>query len=142
MLVLRGAPVCAEYFRVPSWAGNYATLRDDRRRLLAWAETALETRNIFVALVLGCGVHGSQDLPPAQRSQLLRLRGDGNTDARMRIAQCLGVRTSVAELRRLRNAAAVWTQMEEERDSEQKGLHGHFYVDKSGEMRTEEGERG
>ena len=32
----------------------------------------------------------------------------------MRIARCLGVRTSGAELRRLRDAAAVWRQQEEE----------------------------
>lgn len=60
--------------------------------------------------MLGCGVHGDSDAPPAQRSQLLKLRGDGNTEARMRIARSLGVRVGakVVELGRLRRAASVW----------------------------------
>ena len=72
-------------------------------------------RQTFIALVLGCGVQGSHDLPPAQRSQLMKLRGSGNTEARMRIARCLGVRTGV-EVGRLRRAAAVWWQLQEEAD--------------------------
>ena len=57
--------------------------------------------------MLGCGVHASHELPPAQRNELMKLRGNGNTDARMRIARCLGVPTG-AEVRRLRDAAVVW----------------------------------
>jgi len=71
-------------------------------------------RQTFIALVLGCGVQGSHDLPPAQRSQLMKLRGSGNTEARMRIARCLGVCTSGVELGRLRRAAAVWRRLEKE----------------------------
>ena len=67
----------------------------------------------YICLVLGCGIHASRDLAPAQRSQLMKLRGDGNTDARVRIARCLGVCTGV-ELGRLRRAAAVWGALEAE----------------------------
>ena len=80
------------------------------RELVDWAEYELSVHHTWVALVLGCGVHGDRDAPPAQRSQLLKLRGDGNTEARMRIARSLGVRVGakVMELGRLRRAASVW----------------------------------
>ena len=46
----------------------------------------------FVNTVLRCGVHGTgHGLPPAQRSPLLKLRGDNKTEARLRIAEYLGV---------------------------------------------------
>ena len=99
MLVLRGVPV-------PDWV----FVNGRRRKLRAWANAELAIHRTYVALVIGCGVHASRDLPPAQRSQLMKLRGDSNTDARMRIARCLGVRTG-AELGRVRRAAEVWSAM-------------------------------
>ena len=67
----------------------------------------LATRDTFVNLVLGCGVH-SRNLPHAQRSQLHKLRGSINTQARMNIAQYLGVRVG-EEAGRLRRASATLT---------------------------------
>ena len=121
LLVLRGAPARPKDFPSRVADGTHFTsmsVTDHRRTLLAWADAELATRRTYVALVLGCGVHASRDLPPAQRSQLMKLRGNGHTDARMRIARCLGVRTSGAELRRLRDAAAVWRQLEEEEEED------------------------
>ena len=77
-----------------------------RRQLASWVAAELATRDTFVNLVLGCGVHGSRDLPQAQRSPLHKLRGNVNTQARQYIAQCLGVRVG-EEARRLRRAAAT-----------------------------------
>ena len=54
----------------------------------------------------------------------MKLHGSGNTDARMRIARCLGVRTG-AEVGRLRAAAGVWRQLEEEAG----GSEGDYYGD-------------
>ena len=71
----------------------------------AWITSELDRHRIFVFEVLGCGVHGNRDVPPAQRSPLIALRGDGNTEVRMRIARALGVPLG-AYLGRLRGAAA------------------------------------
>ena len=101
MLILRGHPVYSQMFSSRVYLPRAA-------ELLAWVEAELATRHSFITLILGCGVYGSDDLPPAQRSQLMKLRGSGNADARMRIARCLGVRTSRAVLQRLRDAAEVW----------------------------------
>ena len=103
MLILRGAPVPVqeEFTRAaPPDVGRIAI----RNELLAWIEGELAVQRTFLGLVLGCGVHGARAEPPAPQSQLLKLRGDGNTDARMRIAAALGVRVK-AELGRLRRAA-------------------------------------
>ena len=52
----------------------------------------------FVNTVLRCGVHGTgHGLPPAQRSPLLKLRGDNKTEARLRIAEYLGVQVKEVE---------------------------------------------
>lgn len=106
MLVLRGAPLRLDGVARLFYHG-YESRRFDLliNSLLARIDAELHTTRTFVALVLGCGVHASHDLPPAQRCQLMKLRGDGNTDARQRIARCLGVRTSRAELTRLQSAA-------------------------------------
>ena len=104
MLVLRGVPV-----READFVGCNRTT-SCRRELLAWANAELAPHRTYIGLVIGCGVHASRDLPPAQRSPLMKLRGDVNTDARMRIARCLGVRTG-AELGRVRRAAEVWSAM-------------------------------
>ena len=129
MLVLRGAAVHVAAFPA-SEHNTTMSLVKQHLELLEWAEGELENHRTFIALLLGCGVLGSGsgdvggdgdgngdgngdgggggDGAPAMRPNLLsKLRGDGNTDARMRIARCLGVRTGV-ELGRLRRAAAVW----------------------------------
>ena len=104
MLVLRGVPV------QPSEYGRHLSERKSACLLLAWAEAELHTRQEFITLVLGCGVHGSCKAPPAKRSYLAELRGGRNTEARMCIAQSLGVRIGV-EARHLRRAAAVWREI-------------------------------
>ena len=118
MLVLRGVPVLPEDFPIELTYNCDPSNVDGTRRhdiytvrlLIKWAEYELKVHRTWVALVLGCGVLGDRDAPPAQRSQLLKLRGDGNTEARMRIARSLGVRVGaqVVELGRLRRAASVW----------------------------------
>ena len=118
MLMLRGVPLEVGDFKVVEqcddspWPDGIAYIQhymERLRTLLAWAEAELHTTELHTAVVLGCGVHAGRDLPPPQRSQLMKLRGDGNTDARQRIARCLGVRVG-AELRRLRAAAVVWRE--------------------------------
>lgn len=81
--------------------------------------TSLPATGAYICLVLGCGIHASRDLAPAQRSQLMKLRGDGNTDARRRrslavLGRAHCMRTSGAELERLRlrDAAEVWRVLE------------------------------
>lgn len=108
LLVLRGVLVRPQDFRNPSLSG---ILRERIEGLIEWANADLAIRDTFLELVLGCGVHGGRDLPPARRSQLMKLRGDGNTDARQRIASCLGVRVGV-EVGRLRRAVMVWREVE------------------------------
>ena len=100
MLILRGAPL-PHYYAVHS-------------QLVSWVsvELAPTPRDTFFNLVLGCGVHGSRDrdrdLPQARRSQLHKLRGFVNTQARINIVQYLGVRVG-EEAGRLRRAAATLT---------------------------------
>ena len=106
-LILRGAPVRFQDFPPTDHDAINQRRQHHRRQLVDWAKAELANHRTFVALVLGCGVHGCRDVQPAQRSKLLKLRGDGNTDARMRIAKCLGVRTG-SELGHLRRAVAVW----------------------------------
>ena len=55
-------------------------------------------------------MHGDRDVAPAQRSQLLKLRGDGNTDVRMRIARALGVHVG-EELGRVRRTRGAWRRV-------------------------------
>ena len=71
------------------------------------AKEELEVHDMYMNLVLGCGVNCGTALPPAQRSVLRVLRGDVNTEARMLIARCLGVRVGVA-LRGVRRLRADW----------------------------------
>ena len=77
--------------------------------LLAWADDELALYQTYVRFVLGGG-HANGDAPPAQRSQLRKLRGGGNVGARMRIAHFLGVKVG-PELGRIRRAAMVWRAM-------------------------------
>ena len=110
MLILRGVPVLLQDFflrqSVPYDLDKLIKQRNLANQLASWAMSEVATRDTFLALVLGCGIHGSRDVAPAQRSQLLNLRGDGNTDVRMRIAGYLGVRLG-EEAGRLRRAANV-----------------------------------
>ena len=126
MLVLRGVPVrqvdFLERYTESITEGTGSSRRRSRitkiihrpcRRLpglLAWANAELAAHRTYDDLVIGCGIHCRRNLPPAQRSHLVKLRGDGNTDARMRFARCLGVRTG-AELGRLRRAEAEWLRV-------------------------------
>ena len=124
LLVLKGAPVLSHEFniRVLTCVGkrrDFGGLKTaalvymaHRKALLAWAKGELSTHTTYFALILGCGVHASFYLPPAQRNQLMKLRGDGQTDARIRIARCLGVNFSFVELGRLKAAAEVWGALE------------------------------
>ena len=105
MLVLRGVPVRPGDYEHQASGSKLACL------LLEWAEAELTKRQAFVALVLGCGVHTSREVPPAQRSRLAELRGGRNTEARMCIAQSLGVRVGT-EVGHLRRAAAAWRAMQ------------------------------
>ena len=108
----------------PSSAGGKGK-RDFRRDLLAWARGELAIHAAFTTLLLGVqggvskqeGValgnaeEGAEGTLELGRTQLVKLRGDGNTDARMRIAGAMGVRLG-AGLRGLRRAAAVLEALE------------------------------
>jgi len=102
LLVLRGAPVRPKDFAE----------RRPCAELLAWADDELALHQTYMSIVLGGVVHGNRDVAPAQRSQLRKLRGDGNVGARMRIAKCLGVRVG-PELGRIRRAALAWRTITE-----------------------------
>ena len=118
MLILRGLPAMAQ----AEFSNLLGVLKESlklryfavRRQLVSWVSAELAPRDTFVNLVLGCGVHGSRDrdrdrdLPHAQRSQLHKLRGSINTQARINIAQYLGVRVG-EEAGRLQRAAATLT---------------------------------
>ena len=100
-LVLVGAPVR------PQDCPRYATnLLPTRNALLVWLHAEHTLRHTFTALILGCGVHGSHDVPPAHRSQLIKLRSSGLVEARMKLAGYLGVRVG-AEAARVEAARAV-----------------------------------
>jgi len=103
MLTLRGVPLRREDFEVAETQGPSDI--EVCRQLLYWVQGELELHATFRSVVLGCGVHGSDDLPPAQRSSLRKLRGIGG--ASERIAQYVGVRVGV-DLQRLHRAAQVW----------------------------------
>ena len=77
-----------------------------RNALLAWLNAEHATRRTFTTLILGYSVHGPRDLPPAQRSQLLKLRGTGIVEARIKLAGYLGVRVKT-EASRIAAARAV-----------------------------------
>ena len=111
-LILRGATVDDKDW---SWVYMGRKIKLVRRPVLAWAKAELAQNHDhrFFGLVLGCGVHGSRDVPPAQRSPLLKLRGDGHTNARALIWRCLSRRTRT-ELGRLRQAASVLQSEEDE----------------------------
>jgi hypothetical protein len=76
---------------------EWLRVAEEKSKLANLRATAADHVN-FVKTVLGCGVHGTgHDLPPTQRSPLLKLRGDINTEARLCIAECLGVQVKEAE---------------------------------------------
>ena len=78
-----------------------------RHALLMWALGKLETHHIYMSMVVRrLRVHGDRDVALAQRSQLYKLRGDGNTDVRMRIGKFLGVRAG-AEIGRIQRAGKL-----------------------------------
>ena len=119
LLILHGAPVLERDFPEPY--GHQRRRGFDaasRQQLRAWAEAELFIRNeIFVALVLGCGVHHARGR--ARRSQdavhpiplLALLRGAMYTEPRQLIAQALGVRTG-PQLRRIQEARGVLASLE------------------------------
>ena len=119
LLVLRGAPArpCDSDSAILGPDYGYESTIADRvqhsarlGRLLRWADDELETYHNFYRVVIGGGVHGDRDVAPAQRSQLLKLRGDGNTDVRMRIARALGVRVG-EELGQVRRVRGTWRRV-------------------------------
>eukprot|EP00621_Florenciella_sp_RCC1693_P003538 CAMPEP_0182547338 /NCGR_PEP_ID=MMETSP1323-20130603/37317_1 /TAXON_ID=236787 /ORGANISM="Florenciella parvula, Strain RCC1693" /LENGTH=84 /DNA_ID=CAMNT_0024758639 /DNA_START=94 /DNA_END=348 /DNA_ORIENTATION=+ len=61
----------------------------------------LARRDLFIALLAG-GVHG----PKRPEVSLADFRGGSMTDTRMRIADCLGIRTG-SDLRKLREASTA-----------------------------------
>ena len=71
LLTLRGVPVLHDDFRGGEDRPDYL---EYRRQLLRWAQDELALHHTFWALVLGCGVHGSRDVPPPRRSPLLKIR--------------------------------------------------------------------
>ena len=140
LLVLLGVPIRRQDF--PSSIPGVVAfdLLQPRRQLHAWVEDEVSVHDVFVKLVLGCGVHHKEALTrgkgkgegegatAAKRRHstggcggkhtagagakgrrgapchLAKLRGGAQTEVRMLVAACLGVRTSAAEIRRLRNA--------------------------------------
>ena len=127
LLVLRGAPArpcdsdsailgpdygyestIADRVQHSARLGRLLRWADDE--LETWADDELETYHNFYRVVIGGGVHGDRDVAPAQRSQLLKLRGDGNTDVRMRIARALGVRVG-EELGQVRRVRGTWRRV-------------------------------
>lgn len=120
VLVLHGAMVEPEDF--PASAGGKGK-RDFRLQLLAWARSELAIHTAFITLLLGVqggaskqggtaiAEEGAERTPELPRNQLVKLRGDRNTDARMRIAGAMGVRMG-AELRGLRRAVGVLEVLE------------------------------
>jgi hypothetical protein len=126
----------------PVRAQEKEDLHECMKKVFAWVDAECTLHNTFFGLVIGCGVHGDHGSPPSNRSQvppptpppphptsrmltthtphapqLMKLRGDINTDARQRICRALGVRTGV-ELSRIRRArealVAVLRDFEEE----------------------------
>jgi hypothetical protein len=87
-----------------------------RNRLRSWAANKLHVREVFTNLVVGCGVHGSHDVAPGERSELRKLRGDTLTAARMHIAGCLGVPVGV-DVGNMRRAVAQWDIARQRLDS-------------------------
>jgi len=84
----------------------WTNLLPTQTALFAWLDAEHATRRTFTTLILGCGVHGPRDLPPAQRSQLRKLRSSGLLEARIKLAGYLGVRVK-AEASRIAAARAV-----------------------------------
>ena len=103
-LILIGMPVRPQDFSEAY--PKVTNFRPIRARLLAWLDAEHCTRKNFTALILGCRVHNSRDLPPAQRSLLIKLRGSNTTDVRVKLADYLGVRVK-AEAARIAAARAV-----------------------------------
>lgn len=114
LLLLLGVPIRRQDF--PASIPGFVTfdLLEPRNELRAWVEEEVSIHNVFITLILGCGVHhrdANQNLTKRRHSvtragtcQLAKLRGGALTEVRMVLAACLGVRTSAAEIRRLRCA--------------------------------------
>ena len=90
----------------PTTKGTVFRYRTTLNALIGRIETEHALHKMFTELILGCGVHGSRDAPPAQRSQLLKLRGTGIVEARMKLAGYLGVKVK-AEAARVAAARTV-----------------------------------
>lgn len=115
LLVLLGVPIRRQDF--PSSIPGFVAfdLLEPRNELRSWVEDEVRVHNMFITLVLGCGVH-HRDAKEKQTKrrysttgtsascQLAKLRSGALTEVRMMLAACLGVRTSAAEIRRLRYA--------------------------------------
>jgi len=117
LLVLLGVPIRRQDF--PSSIPGFVAfdLLEPRNELRSWVEDEVRVHNVFVTLVLGCGVHHRDDKQKQKQTkrrysttgtnpscQLAKLRSGALTEVRMLLAACLGVRTSAAEIRRLRYA--------------------------------------
>lgn len=92
-------------------------MRPVRRKLLLWAQDELRVREGFYAMLRG--VHdagggekeGAGVIAASPRNPLPALRGDRNTDARMRIGSSLGLRVGV-ELRGVRSLLGALVALE------------------------------
>mmetsp|Transcript_7811 Transcript_7811/g.14199 ORF Transcript_7811/g.14199 Transcript_7811/m.14199 type:complete len:255 (+) Transcript_7811:3-767(+) len=116
LLVLLGVPIRRQDF--PSSIPGFVAfdLLEPRNELRAWVEEEVDVYTVFTTLVLGCGVHHCDakqkqtkrrhSMAGATTCPLASLRGGALTEVRMILAACLGVRTSAAEIRRLRCARA------------------------------------
>ena len=118
LLILSGARVVEVDF--PETQKSRRGFDEASRQLLrSWAERELCIHRTFVALVLGCGIHGRPSCaqeeegrdPSALPTQLLTLlRGATNTEPRQYIARALGVRFG-DQLRRVREAREALVAM-------------------------------
>ena len=68
ILILIGVPLHPQDIHPAKCDGYGPSLLPARARLLAWLNSQIALRHTFTTLILGCGVHGSHDVPPAQRS--------------------------------------------------------------------------
>ena len=85
-------------------------------------------RRTFLEIVMGRGVYGRPSSRSGAGGQnwLRQLRGDGNTDARMRIARALGV-PSGRELGRLRRVRVVLAEVEQAEERKGRWCGGSDY---------------
>lgn len=102
-LILRGVPVPANDSNMRygnSYPGDGPRVTDGILTLLYdWLNAECAIRDIFINLILGCGVHGNHNAPPPQRSRFRSLRGNAIVEARMKLAGYLGMRTGDEAMR-------------------------------------------